>query len=281
MRYLLGSAMTILTLSGPAAAQMQPFGADPQIVALDGVGLNQSTADAVEGFGPAQRLVDLFDLDQERATSYVAAALSEAWGYTSCTAPADCDIVEIPWNGDLSDGNDVRRAIDQAKAVLVEAAIGGSRAPIVLVAHSWGTILAHVALSELDQEGFSPDAVTVVAALGSPIGAQCANPIRLAVLATEAGTPGARLIGNEQAAIPATAATWLNVWTQTDILSGPVETADQNLRTLSGGDVDCGFRDLTRNSRRIYEAHLSYLEQELPSVTAAIIQSLDDRTSRR
>jgi hypothetical protein len=134
----------------------------------------------------------------------------------------DCEIVHFSWSQDPEDTAKVVREFKTKLAALGARAAAEGR-PLHIAAHSWGSVLMHEALIELEREG-RPVAVRRFVSMGSPL-----VPHNL-LTGIVRGIEGA--LGRLQKRVekPKRVYRWVNLWAEYDIFSGPIAAADENIR---------------------------------------------------
>lgn len=147
------------------------------------------------------------------------------------------EIIPFSWSGDTKD-------TDQAVAVLKTTYIPALMArakrdgrSFVIVAHSWGGVLAYRALDELEQDSrLAPGEVALFLTLGTPLNAQ--NAAFRAFAQAHLGSASSSL------RIPSVVNQWSNYWTERDNISGPIPVADNTqLPNTLGLDHRSYYRD--------------------------------------
>lgn len=108
----------------------------------------------------------------------------------------------------------------------------------MIVAHSWGTVVAHQALEQLQESTkLAPGSVALLVTLGSPLGTQCRRMARTILrIQGVKRVEGYDLIGAPDLRRPDTAAHWLNLWVEADKISGPLGST-QGFLAAAGSDL--------------------------------------------
>ncbi len=148
-----------------------------------------------------------------RGDSYLAGPIEESW-------PFAVDVRHYSWTGDLTrTESDLENLKIQIKG-LAEIANRRGQA-FIIVAHSWGSVLAYRAISELwGHNQLKPDSIRKVVTLGSPIDAQ--NSAYKATAFNYLNWAG-------PSAVIGPAESWTNFWIEKDSISGPIESLDDNV----------------------------------------------------
>ena len=130
------------------------------------------------------------------------------------------EIVHFSWSQDPEES--ARWVVEFKRRLLALQAGSGGR-PIHIAAHSWGSVLMHQALNELEREG-RPVEVRRFVSMGSPL-----VPRRLL---TRVVRDAEAALGRLQKTVvkPKSVRRWVNLWAENDLFSGPIAAADENLR---------------------------------------------------
>jgi pimeloyl-ACP methyl ester carboxylesterase len=171
----------------------------PTILAIDGMDLAQFLKAVAGAFA--------------RNADYLRPALGTSENISRLGVKPE-EIHSVPWSGDvLADTDTVLKQIKGTVELLVKKATKEGRA-FVIVGHSWGTVLAYRALSELEAEKKLPaGSVALLLTMGSPLGDGSS-------LAKQFARQGQTITK------PASVSTWSNWWSGADgFLSGPIPVA--------------------------------------------------------
>jgi hypothetical protein len=184
---------------------------------------------------------------EDPSTDYLAEKLEKAgWGsfgsFREPPVPGHGTIFSVAWDGDLSDRERILNYIRLAKGLIKNRIQQVPDRPIIVVAHSWGSVVAYQALIELEQE-FNDDGRRVVPAesiaqfvtLGSPLRTQ-STAIRNAIDFCFPDTPAGDQIWGTLSK-PDTVSYWINAWNTADCVSGPIPSADNNVALDLPGHV--------------------------------------------
>lgn len=100
-----------------------------------------------------------------RGESYIAPIIEQNWEFA-------IDVRPFLWSGNIDDTNQLIGSAKQQISSLAESARRNKRA-FVIVAHSWGTVIAYRAIWELYLEGkIGKDSIDVLVTMGSPLSKQ-------------------------------------------------------------------------------------------------------------
>lgn len=147
---------------------------------------------------------------------YLDARLREA------LPPGGYEIVPVRWSRD-PDESDAAVPLVEAELKRICAAAKSQGRPVYLVAHSWGTVLAHTALHRLAAS--APEArVDKLITLGSPL----VPGHWWLQLFVDAQVGAGQL--QQYVKKPANTGYWLNLWAGNDYFSNEIAAADRNLR---------------------------------------------------
>jgi hypothetical protein len=174
---------------------------------------------------------------------YLAPKLAEQWNLKLCEFskyipnPGACDIIPVPWDGQLATTTQLANYRAQAKKIIENIVNNHPGRPLVIVAHSWGSVVAYQALIEL-QGSIPPDSVAVLATLASPLQATArpvdAGKLVISLLKARPGRiPGQEYVEGVVARKPDVVAHWVNYWIESDIISSPTPAADENERLFA------------------------------------------------
>ncbi len=160
-------------------------------------------------------------LEAERAVvrlpdNYLELKLQELPGY------AEHDVVVIPfaWSRDPGDTRKTVRRL-QARIIEVYDKYKDSGRPIYILAHSWGSVLAHTALHKVGKR--RPDVrIAKLITVGSPL--VPSNPVVGLFLRFEALKTG--LVRKVRK--PSVVGVWSNIWAMRDSFSNAIPAADTN-----------------------------------------------------
>jgi pimeloyl-ACP methyl ester carboxylesterase len=124
------------------SAQPQPLGpTPPTVIAFDGVHLTSG-----EGY------------------NYLAPQLRRLWGI---------EVATVPWSGDIKDDAQYRNYVSLAEQLIADLVTAASNRAVVIIGHSWGSVVAYDALTKLEQRlaGRSASHLRpiVLITLGSPL----------------------------------------------------------------------------------------------------------------
>lgn len=132
------------------------------------------------------------------------------------------EIVPVRWSRD-PDESDAAVPLVEAAIKRICAAAKSQGRPVYLVAHSWGTVLAHTALHRLAAS--APEArVDKLITLGSPL-----VPGHWWLQIFVDAQVGAGQL-QQYVKKPANTVHWLNLWAGNDYFSNEIQAADRNLR---------------------------------------------------
>ena len=138
----------------------------------------------------------------------------------------DVEVVNFDWSRDPEDSEQATAEF-QKKLLELSSAEGAAGRPIYIIAHSWGTVLMHDALNNLDQQG-KPVQVRRLVTMGSPI-----VPSSFFVwVFKEIEDIKERL--QKTVRRPAGVENWSNLWAGYDSFSGVIDVADMNVRVDMG-----------------------------------------------
>lgn len=155
-------------------------------------------------------------MDARLPDDYLELKLQEIPGYDQ----HDVKVVPFPWSRDPEDSKTTIPAL-QAKIAEVYDAYKGSGRPIYILAHSWGSVLAHTALHRLYEA--RPDVrIDKFITAGSPL--VPANIVVRLFMKVEKIKEGLK----KKVTKPANVAIWRNVWAMRDAYSNAIPAADSN-----------------------------------------------------
>ncbi|PIP84428.1 MAG: hypothetical protein CO113_18475 [Elusimicrobia bacterium CG_4_9_14_3_um_filter_62_55] len=137
------------------------------------------------------------------------------------------DVEGFSWSRDPGDSRDSGNRLRGTLSALGARAQGR---PIYLVAHSWGTLLAHDALLQLAREG-RPVAIERMVTMGSPL-----VPVNLVTRVFGRGGSIEEAL-QKRVAKPMGVARWINLYSIHDPYAGTVSAADKNIRVDSRVDA--------------------------------------------
>ncbi len=156
------------------------------------------------------------DREPRLPDNYLELKLQEIPGYDQ----HDVRIVPFGWSRDPGDTKATLPEL-QAKIAGVYDAYKGSGRPVYILAHSWGSVLAHTALHRLHKE--RPDVrVDKLITAGSPL--VPANVVVRMFLKVEKIKEGLE----KRVSKPANVGVWRNIWAMRDAYSNAIPAADSN-----------------------------------------------------
>jgi len=133
----------------------------------------------------------------------------------------DCgQVTAFRWGGDIKNS---RASVDRLKEEILalDKAARKQGAPLIIIAHSWGTVLAAEALAEMDNDGTAGELkVHKLVTLGSPLGSTAYS------LAINGLISGQRFYKTPRRA--SSIVKWENYYTDRDAISSRVTLADAN-----------------------------------------------------
>lgn len=163
--------------------------------------------------------------------------------------PGKYDIAPIRWSRDPDESAAAVPLVEAEIRRIVKAAKAEGR-PVYLVAHSWGTILAHTALHRLAKS--APEVkIDKLITLGSPL---VPGHWWLEIFLKYQIKEGQL---QSYVAKPANVALWLNLWAYNDFFSNRIAAADRNM--LVDGDT----RELEAQVKRAAELNHSLRPEAL------------------
>lgn len=218
----------ILALGVPAQARILPKdGVTPVIIFLDGI--EPKTTISGNPLGTFQ----------VRTENYLIRALgSDMWGYE----PGSADVLTVPWSGDLRDYPGVQQYITLTRDWIRKTVRDYPNRPIIVVAHSWGSVVAYQALTELQSQFVSgkravgSGAIALFVSMGSPLASKSSWVLTmLSLIPGEA--PGEQFVNTTKSHVvlrkPDTVGYWINYWVAQDKIAGEQTAADENVKWSS------------------------------------------------
>lgn len=161
-------------------------------------------------------------LAKTRADSYLKPKVDQHWDFVSRTE-------HVPWSGNFED---TVATVGNVKSLIVSLSEIAKRkqVPFVVVAHSWGTVLAYRSIFELIQEGkMAKGDIDLLVTMGSPLNAQDTRIVRSMARKYVDWQGAGRFDGYVR--------DWRNYWIEVDVISGPIpglaEGNDTKLSTLT------------------------------------------------
>jgi len=151
--------------------------------------------------------------EDRRGASYLQKPLHESWGIDPR------NFYYVPWSGEYRKTHDEISSVKTQLHNLVKLSQTRGQ-PLVVVGHSWGSVLAYRAILELGRAGtIGVNAVTVFVTMGSPLNAQSGiSDLSVRDYGTWEGPESiAEYVGS-----------WRNYWISGDNISGPIPNAQEN-----------------------------------------------------
>lgn len=156
--------------------------------------------------------------------SYLEPRIEEVWQLP------DGDVISFPWTGRFAD---TALAVEQAKGfiTLLVRKASNAQKPLVIVGHSWGSVLAYRALVELSKEGkIKQGDVDQLITMGSPLFEENSD-------VRDFARPRAGWIGAAPTGL--TVRQWQNFYTEHDCLGGGVPEAGVEHHNLPTSETKC------------------------------------------
>ncbi|MDA8132302.1 MAG: alpha/beta hydrolase [Elusimicrobia bacterium] len=175
--------------------------------------------------------------------NYLELKLQELPGY------ADHDVIVIPftWSRDPGDTRKTVRRL-QAKIIEVYDKYKDSGRPIYILAHSWGSVLAHTALHRVGKRR-GDVRIDKLITVGSPL--VPSNPVVKMFLRFEALKSG--LVRKVRK--PAVVGVWRNIWAMRDSFSNAIPAADSNYQVdAEVGNVEHNLIDFILHNKPLRAA---------------------------
>lgn len=136
----------------------------------------------------------------------------------------DFEVANIPWSRDPSK---TVAEIESVKAMLRNLSQEAGARPLYLICHSWGSVLAHEALTRLAREG-RPVRVRRFVTFGSTLA-----PTRVYTWLFKRYHQVTHGV-SWTVAKPEGVEVWVNFWASNDPYSGPIKAADHNVQVDTG-----------------------------------------------
>ncbi len=151
--------------------------------------------------------------EDRRGESYLQKPLYKSWGIE----PGSFHYVQ--WSGEYRNTHLEIGSVKKQLRNLVQLSQTRGQ-PLVVVGHSWGSVLAYRAILELGREGnIGADAITVLVTMGSPLNSQ--NGISDLPVRDYGGWEGPESIAQY-------VGSWRNYWISQDNISGPIPNKEEN-----------------------------------------------------
>lgn len=169
------------------------------------------------------------------------------------------------------DPGDSRTEIDRLKVYLSATykQTQKKNSPLIIIAHSWGTVLSYAALHELGNEVKIDCFIT----MGSPLNPRVGVGLRELVLALlqletiKEGLPKGLLLGNISKLQNVTGK-WINLWAKGDTFSNEITSANENIQI----DKDQGLRVIGEPELGLAKWHAEYYKN--PAILSQISKFL-------
>lgn len=164
------------------------------------------------------------------------------WGYlwSPNGDPLAGDALTIPWSGDLTNAPGLESYLSVTKALIVNTVKKYPDRPIVIVAHSWGTVIGYQALTELQntfvsgKRAVDSNAVALFITMGSPLASKSGSTSVRVTKILPSTIPGWEYVDTTRSKFvirkPDTVGYWANFTVPDDkISSGKLAAADENV----------------------------------------------------
>lgn len=207
--YLLHPVLVLLTFMTISVTYVSKCFADsfwldekPRIIVVEGISLTGAIFGSIlDGY-----------LTMPRTEQYIYGYLKAQW--------VDTDIVEIPWSGELSDISTLATYTKAIKVKITQHARLYPTVPLVVVGHSWGSVIAYQVLRELESSGIK---VASFITLGSPLATKSLTlkTALTAYIKTHGNIPGQQYVfSTTPLKKPSSVVRWTNFWNRNDKISG-------------------------------------------------------------
>ncbi len=224
--------------------------------------------DGIE-FGPTLDTVIRSGVAKVRTQDYLAPALKQAWG-------DKLDFYSVPWGGRLRDDDQLSAYISLSRAQLCRVVNEAAGRPVVVIGHSWGSVVGYQAIRALETQscpGGAPlpsGAVDLFVSMGSPLGSDL---IEQTVKLIPGDFPGQELLG-KPIAKPSTVSRWVNIAVKNDLIASQISPADANLTW------DAGPNAVLRPAPFAYTyAHSAYYSKQ--DLVDRLAETISGRCHRR
>ncbi|MCL4457481.1 MAG: hypothetical protein M1406_08820 [Nitrospirae bacterium] len=209
--------------ANPYAESQEPS-KPPIVIAVDGLAFREITIN-VKTIQNIEIPVEPLKAMDKEPNGYLAGALRESKVFKSMNA----EIKPYTWS---RDPGDTKKVVPDLKTNIVQAyeVAKNEGRPLIIVAHSWGSVLAHEALSELAKgktddltdervKGLAKKGIKVdkLITMGSPLGAE-----RLTKIPSETRENFPSFIEKPKNIEGA----WINYWAKGDLISGRIDAAN-------------------------------------------------------
>jgi hypothetical protein len=156
-----------------------------------------------------------------RGDSYLIEHVREKWSFAD-------DVHYYAWSGDPANTSTDIQNLKIQIATLSELAERRGK-PFIILGHSWGSVMAYRAISELKGEGKLPrPTIRKLVTIGSPLGANCSGGNLKCKAARETTFRHVRFSGPQ--AVLGPVESWTNFWIKKDYISGPVDKLEHNVQ---------------------------------------------------
>ncbi|RKX24465.1 MAG: hypothetical protein DRP47_11340 [Candidatus Zixiibacteriota bacterium] len=195
---------------------------EPWIIAVDGLAFRE--------LGPE---IGSLELELKRLPKEPDGYLGDALRNAPNIANMSPKVISYSWSRDPADSREEIEVLKSAILAYYQHAAQKNR-PLVIVAHSWGTVLAYTALHQLVDQG-SDVRIACFITLGSPLnprvdagsGALVWNFLKNKSIME--GLPLNIIFKNQQKPSNVTGE-WVNLWAKGDLISNQVSAANENVQ---------------------------------------------------
>ena len=206
----------------PVFAQLYPPWKDspPIIITLDGV------TEVIRQCTPFR------ENPPPREGNYLATNLAAQWELDPTS-----DLRPVEWSGLPEIGDTYTNFIESTREEILSAYKTGR--PVVIVAHSWGTVVAFKLLTDDLASILPAGAIDQLITLGSPLAKGWCIAAVGTKLCFRGDIWGQEYVTTTRLKKPPTVRHWTNFWTALDMISGPNSDADENVNVRLNTPYQC------------------------------------------
>jgi hypothetical protein len=183
-----------------------------------------------------EELEKFIELSGGRPENYLAEKLSSQWNVSTCAFKAQgpfCSIYTVPWRGGIANNDEYLNYISLTSATILALAKKFPIRPFVVVAHSWGSVVAFNVLEDLSANELTHP-VELLVTLGSPL--QTDNElVKIMVNSLPGEIPGKNYVLTSKLSRPKSVKHWVNFYVsgsglQSDFIAMSNTSADENIK---------------------------------------------------
>jgi len=267
--FLMAISFTLALVAPYAESQEPPK--PPIVIAVDGLALREIGPIGIEPYKLTDKtkVIDspttmstpmmVQTIPNKEPDGYLAGALRESAGFKSMNA----EIKPYTWSRDPADTKKVVPDLKKNIVQAYEVAKNGNR-PLIIVGHSWGSVLAHEALSELSKEGKEVK-IDKFITMGSPLTPR--PGLTMGLKNIETIKEGLQVFVKK----PDNVTAWDNYWARGDSFSNEINRSGVNNIQIDKGQEQSPTLENTKKWHGAYYSNNEWKDNIAGNITSVAI----------